>query len=219
LESDDRLIEKFAVLGRDDIADQLEKKLPYILSEDANVEVLTMLLALSDQPVESLQFDEGKFTKEQVFSKVITWEEILAEEPLAGDHWKEPEYSESEDEDWVYEKETVSKIEPPLPEVVKKSAPENDSRELTLSLDFLKRQYWLHRHKHVVVRDGGASEFGLPGQSLLSRLMEEYDDQYYVFNEIDAIREVLFMLSGWDCILFTISKHSISVRIAFILLM
>lgn len=213
------MVEKFAVLGRDDIADQLEKKLPYILSEDADVEVLTMLLALSDQPAESLEFDERKFIKEEAVSKGITWEEILAEEPLAGDHWKEPEYSESDDEDWVYEKETAPKIEPPLPQVVKKSTSENDSREPTVSEDFLKRQYWLHRHKHVVVRDGGASEFGLPGQSPFSRLMEEYDDQYYVFNEIDAIREVLFMLSGWDCILFTISKHSIRVRTAFILLM
>src|SRR5579859_7826817 len=99
-----RLVEKFAVLGRDDIAQPLEKMLPYILSQDANVEVLTLLLALSENPTEADEFDEQKYMIEKIEEKGITWDEILEEDPLVGDHWDEPDYSGSdEDEDWVYE--------------------------------------------------------------------------------------------------------------------
>jgi hypothetical protein len=42
--------------------------------------------------------------------------------------------------------------------------------------------------------------------------LDQYYDQYYLLTELDAIREVLFMLSGWSSVLFTTSKASIKVR-------
>lgn len=47
---------------------------------------------------------------------------------------------------------------------------------------------------------------------------DQYDDEYYLLTELDAIREVLFMLSGWNCILFTTSKFSIKVSSSVIIL-
>src|SRR5271169_5982841 len=90
-----RLVEKFAVLGRDDIAGPLERILPYVLSQDANIEILTLLLALSDRPVDAAEFNESKFLVEKEAENGVTWEDILAEEPLVGDHWQEPDYEGS----------------------------------------------------------------------------------------------------------------------------
>ena len=108
------------MLGRDDIAEPLERILPYVISQDANVEILTLLLALSDRPIKTLEFDESKFIVEEVVEKGITWEEIVAEEPLTGDHWREPDYSGSDEEDdWVYETKSSMIPEPPIPEIKK----------------------------------------------------------------------------------------------------
>ena len=41
--------------------------------------------------------------------------------------------------------------------------------------------------------------------------LDQYDDQYYLLSELDAIREVLFMLSGWECILFKTVNDTIEV--------
>lgn len=41
--------------------------------------------------------------------------------------------------------------------------------------------------------------------------VDEFEDQYYLLSELDAIREILFMLSGLDCVLFTVTNTSITV--------
>jgi hypothetical protein len=43
--------------------------------------------------------------------------------------------------------------------------------------------------------------------------LDQFDDQYYLLSELDAIREVLFMLSGWECILFKTVNDNIEVSI------
>lgn len=159
-------MEKFAILGREDIAEPLEKILPYVLSQDANVEILTMLLALSDRPIETVEFDESKFVVKEVEEKGITWEEILADEPLEGDHWNEPEYSGSdEDEDLIYEKKSP---------IVQEEAVRNDEERTLFHVDeepskandrFLQAQYWTRRQKYVVLNKAYDSELDVEGIS------------------------------------------------------
>ena len=161
---DNRLVEKFAVLGRDDIAEPLERILPYVISQDANVEILTLLLALSDRPIETVEFDESKFIVEQVVEKGITWEEIIAEEPLSGDHWREPDYSGSDEEsDWVYE--TKSSIIPELPVTeIKKTEEARLNEAPTTSIEeFLQQQYWIRRKKYVLSNAEYSPELGFGG--------------------------------------------------------
>ena len=212
---DNRLVEKFMVLGRDDIAGPLERMLPYVLSQEANVEVLTLLLALSENPINAAEFDESRFQVDKVPEKQITWEEILHDEPLVGDHWNEPDYSGSdEDEDWVYE------IKSPItPEAV----PEQRTREKEsicvdqvsrLSDEFLKAQFWSHRRKYVIYNENYDPEMDFQGImpfKLFFSDLDEFDDQFYVLTELEAIREILFMLSGLNCVLFTVSNTSITV--------
>lgn len=162
------------MLGRDDIAEPLERMLPYILSDDANIEVLTLLLALSEQPAEAVEFDQKKFVKEDVVTKnEITWEEILAEEPLVGDHWKEPVYSDSDEEDWVYEPTLVEKAESPVPETPKEPPVVEKHVERNVTGKLLERQYWIRRKKRVLRKDDDAPESRLPGISVKDSCLEK----------------------------------------------
>ena len=164
--TENRLVEKFAVLGRDDIAEPLERILPYVLGQDANIELLTLLLALSDRPVDAAEFDESKFFVEVETEKGVTWEEIIAEEPLVGDHWNEPDYEGSDDEDdWVYE--TISKVieEEPVRREENREPIQVEEGASKVAEDFLRRQYWLRRKKYVVVKDDYAPEIDFGGIS------------------------------------------------------
>jgi len=197
------LLEKLAVLGRDDIVAPLENLMPYIRSSSANIEVLTLLLSLSDRPATSVEFDPSQFTEKQAEEKQLTWEDILKEEPLTGDHWKEPEFESSDEEDeWIYDK-------PPLPtrlsneeteekkaaqEGVERGVGKEDSAVPNEVAKFLKRQYWLNRQKYGVLNPEYSPELDF---------QDRYVDEFYLFTELDAIREVLFMLSGYECVLFT----------------
>jgi len=166
---DNRLLEKFAVLGRDDIAEPLERILHYVISQDANVEILTLLLALSDRPVETVEFDESKFIVEEVVEKGITWEEIIAEEPLSGDHWREPDYSGSDEEDdWVYETKPSTIPEPPVPEIKKTEEVQLNEAPTTSIDEFLQQQYWIRRKKYVLLNAEYSPELDFGGKYLSS---------------------------------------------------
>ena len=155
--ADFRLVEKFAVLGREDIAEPLERMLPYINSETANIETLTLLVALSDKPVDRDEFDESKFIVEKPVQKEITWEEIIAEEPLVGEHWIEPQYSESEEDEWEYDLKSVdAKVE--VVEVKEKPTVRETVEVDNIGEELLRGQYWLRRK--FVVRSNDDSEYG-----------------------------------------------------------
>ena len=211
-----RLVEKFQILGRDDIAGPLEELLPYVFSNDANIEVLTLLLALSDRPVDSVAFDADKFVVRQEVKKEMSWEEILAEEPFEGDHWAEPDYQGSDEEsDWVYEGTAVKveKTGPVVKDDVKICEIRPDEGTTKEVEELLERQYWLRRKKFAIINEATLPELNhrgiasLDGNPDLDRLNEEY----FLITELDAIREVLFMLSGFNCILFNKHKRNIEV--------
>jgi hypothetical protein len=165
--AESRLVEKFAVLGRDDIAEPLGRILPYVLGQDANVEILTLILALSDRPVDAAEFDESRFLVEKEIEKGVTWEEIVTEEPLVGDHWKEPDYEGSEEEDdWVYE--TTGKVieEERVRVEERKEEVQVDEGTSKLADEFLRRQYWSRRKKYVVLSEDYAPELDFGGLSL-----------------------------------------------------
>ena len=152
------------MLGRDDIAEPLESIIPAVISQDANVEIITLLLALSDRPVETVEFDESKFIVEEVVEKGITWDEIIAEEPLSGDHWREPNYSGSdEDDDWIYETKPSIIPGPPSPVVAKKEEIRVEAAPTASIEDFLQNQYWIRRKKYVVLNDDYSPELDFGG--------------------------------------------------------
>jgi len=211
-----RLVEKFQILDRDDIAGPLEELLPYIFSSDANIEVLTLLLALSDRPIDSVAFDAGKFVVRHEVKKEITWEEILAEEPFEGDHWAEPDYEGSDEEsDWVFQGTTVTveKTGPVVKDDVKIDEVCRDEGAAKEVEEMAERQYWLRRKKFAIINEATLPELNYPGITSLDGNpdLDRVNEEYFSIMELDAIREVLFMLSGFNCILFDQHKRSIEV--------
>ena len=160
------------MLGRDDLAGPLEKILHHVLLQDANVEILTLLLALSDRPIDGERFDEQKIIVEEAQPKGYTWEQIIAEEPLVGDHWLEPNYSGSEgEEDWVYKPKTPDIVENSTPiETQKIVGVKVDQIVLKSTEEFLNQQYWSRRRKYAVIRGDYPLDFDAEG--IICRLLK-----------------------------------------------
>lgn len=78
------LVEKFAVLNRDDLSDALQSRLEELPTEGKWLpEILALFLSLSDRPVEKTPHGVLEtLHSEQHPEEQLTWEEILADDPL-----------------------------------------------------------------------------------------------------------------------------------------
>ncbi|KAK4542276.1 hypothetical protein LTR36_006929 [Oleoguttula mirabilis] len=82
------LVEKFAVLNRDDLAEALQARLDELPSKSTRwlPEILSLLLELSDRPVEQSNMDGlGSHARPETPPPPLTWEEITADDPLDTD--------------------------------------------------------------------------------------------------------------------------------------
>ncbi|KAK9463971.1 uncharacterized protein V1516DRAFT_662091 [Lipomyces oligophaga] len=94
------IAEKYSVNGRDDLADNLEDRLAkiYPMESDVDNELLLMLLELAqtavmreENPLTHRNSKNGKL-EEAGPSQRLSWNKILLEEPLQGDHWLDPDF-------------------------------------------------------------------------------------------------------------------------------
>ena len=78
------LVEKFAVLNRDDLADALQRRLEDLPRESKWMpEILSLLLQLSDRPLENTNIDDVEAVSKPVDEQAgLTWDEIIADDPL-----------------------------------------------------------------------------------------------------------------------------------------
>ena len=78
------LVEKFAVLNRDDLADALQRRLEDLPRESKWMpEILSLLLQLSDRPLEKTNIDDVEAVSKPVDEQAgLTWDEIIADDPL-----------------------------------------------------------------------------------------------------------------------------------------
>ncbi|KAK9362333.1 hypothetical protein V1504DRAFT_490598 [Lipomyces starkeyi] len=99
----DGLVEKCSVRARDDLADALAERIQLIfpVQNESVLSVLAMLLHLAqasalDKPVPQVITNYHLQPKEE-----IKWEDIIKDDPLEGDHWKnwEPGSSDLSSED------------------------------------------------------------------------------------------------------------------------
>ncbi|KAK0264886.1 hypothetical protein LTR91_003630 [Friedmanniomyces endolithicus] len=87
------LIEKFGVLNRDDLGEALESSLDLLPKTRWTPEFLSLLLQLTDRPWEhSRTEDLGQLTSPLTPPAELTWEEIVADDPLTEDDiWNDVE--------------------------------------------------------------------------------------------------------------------------------
>jgi len=80
----DGLVEKFAVLNRDDLSDSLQERLEELPTKGKWLpEILALFLSLSDRPVEKTATDAlTTLRAAENPDEQLTWEEIIADDPL-----------------------------------------------------------------------------------------------------------------------------------------
>jgi gamma-tubulin complex component 5 len=80
----DGLVEKFAVLNRDDLSDALQERLEELPTESKWLpEILELFLSLSDRPVEKTAPDAlATLYAAEHPDEQLTWEDIVADDPL-----------------------------------------------------------------------------------------------------------------------------------------
>ncbi|KAK9236078.1 hypothetical protein V1525DRAFT_407986 [Lipomyces kononenkoae] len=92
------LVEKCSVLARDDLAEALDDRMQQLfpVQSESVLSVLAMLLHLAqssalDKPVpEFITYNDLTATRE------TTWDDIIKEDPLEGEHWKDWEPGSSD---------------------------------------------------------------------------------------------------------------------------
>ncbi|ODQ72060.1 hypothetical protein LIPSTDRAFT_64259 [Lipomyces starkeyi NRRL Y-11557] len=122
-----RLVEKCSVLARDDLADALAERIQLIfpVQNESVLSVLAMLLHLAqasalDKPVPQVITNYHLEPKEE-----IKWEDIIKDDPLEGEHWKnwEPgssDLSSEDDEIEVVEESRPNDVKINITEVIER---------------------------------------------------------------------------------------------------
>lgn len=90
LERYDGLMEKFLILGRNDLATELQAKVNYTAGMILIDEHETLISIISDMEQLSVlpQAVPWPRIEEQQMPKQLTWDEIIMDDPLEGEHWQ-----------------------------------------------------------------------------------------------------------------------------------
>ncbi|KAK9469219.1 hypothetical protein V1512DRAFT_244653 [Lipomyces arxii] len=105
------LVEKYSVLVRDDLADELESRINSIfnMESESTLHALVMLLHLAQSSGLEKPMPEELIPKQPETENKLDWADIIRDEPLEGDHWKNwqptPEDESSTDDDSQQEQE------------------------------------------------------------------------------------------------------------------
>ncbi|TLD35581.1 hypothetical protein E2P81_ATG01884 [Venturia nashicola] len=188
------LVEKFSILNRDDLSEALAarlKELRSISTDKWTPEILSLFLNLSDRPVESASLEALDLIRPpSPPPPSITWEEIVADDPLTGELWADETYStaSSEDELEIVPKAKITKVRQRARSIIPAGIKLPTELLLQVEDEHLKAveaaQYW-----------------NTPASSP-ARTQQ--------ISELQAVREVYSMLHGLPTSLFTIDlAHSL----------
>ncbi|KAF2235860.1 hypothetical protein EV356DRAFT_531420 [Viridothelium virens] len=185
------LDEKYRVLDNERLADTLKTRLAKLdrLSHRWKPEILSLLLHLSDRPVNKSRIEDLDLLQPPESPLALTWAKILAEDPLTEkDIWDEPNYSdESSDDVHNLNGDEASRV---VRERPSSTTADDDPLEAA--------------ERHVVV----ANHAGLEAVEK-SQFWTQTTNQ---ITELQAVRECLFMLSGLVTHLFSLDQHDASVQ-------
>lgn len=190
------LVEKFSVLNRDDLSEALAVRLIELREVSTSKwtpEILSLFLSLSDKPVKNSSLEALNLIRPpSPPPPTITWEEIVADDPLTGDLWAAETYSTASSED---ELEIRPEVEPSMSSRRPKIKPDAaDESELPIALLVPDEDRHLDSVKEAQFWKAPASS--LSGMRPVS--------------ELQAIREVYSMLHGLPTSLFIVDlDHSL----------
>ncbi|KAI9021436.1 Spc98 family-domain-containing protein [Phycomyces nitens] len=229
------LQEKFSIKDRERLGQLLEKYKSKLLEGSRPIgsrisnqrilkyDMLSLILACSP----SLAYDyKEPSAAPQPENKELTWADIIAEEPLEGDHWVQNEdlssdefMEEFDSDDYSKEQKKASKkskikpkpIDPPVISAEEEDAyyaslikVDNRADPDTLE-DMESLQYWRDGY-YSPMEISGVSTMQDPSQlskSLSRHNYGEYSTQNLEYiDEANMVREVLFLLKGYSGVVF-----------------
>jgi gamma-tubulin complex component 5 len=191
------LEEKCRIKNRDDLADALELRLQRLegITNKFKPEFLSLLLQLSDRPLENTRVEALDLLKPPSPPPQLTWNEILEEDPYSDeDIWKDIDYAiESSGDEQATSKPKKPKKEDSTPAT---SVDEDDTYDPGSSIEATN---------DALVRDLETAQFWSASST--------EDGAKIEITELQAVRETLFMLAGLQTSLFVVDKTRSSVRV------
>jgi gamma-tubulin complex component 5 len=191
------LEEKCRIKNRDDLADALELRLQRLegITNKFKPEFLSLLLQLSDRPLENTRVEALDLLKPPSPPPQLTWNEILEEDPYSDeDIWKDIDYAiESSGDEQATSKPKKPKKQDSTPAT---SVDEDDTYDPGSSIEATN---------DALVRDLETAQFWSASST--------EDGAKIEITELQAVRETLFMLAGLQTSLFVVDKTRSTVRV------
>ncbi|KAI8342061.1 Spc98 family-domain-containing protein [Chlamydoabsidia padenii] len=229
------LANKFMIKGHDDLAQDLTKTKDKYLNKLRHVnpsqrilsyDMLSLLLALSESPLKQT-YERKQQRMEEALHTIKDWNDLVQEEPLEGSHWQSwtdiPSEDDEDDDEWDIDMDEWSAHQHQnQPKSISVQRNTNYLEQLTHELvshstvtgrlDQLKtRQYW----NRSVASD---TDFKLPDSILHDpthlnialrkvQFCSNAPGERRYLKEIDAMREVLFLLRGYETVVFKRTRN------------
>lgn len=191
------LDEKCRIKNRDDLADALQLRLQKLegITNKFKPEFLSLLLQLSDRPLENTRLKALDLLKPPSPPPQLTWNEILEEDPYSDeDIWKDIDYAvESSGDEQTISKQKKQKKQDFTPAT---SVEEDDTYDPGSCIEATN---------DALVRDVETAQFWSASST--------EDGTKTEITELQAIRETLFMLAGLQTSLFVVDKARSTVRV------
>ncbi|KAF2111313.1 Spc98 family-domain-containing protein [Lophiotrema nucula] len=193
----DGLDEKFRVLNRDDLADALGSRVKALQAIEGKCarwtpEYLSLLLQLSDRPVENSSVEALELLRPPTPPLPLTWAEIIADDPLTDEElWKDIDYAADSSEDEVSpKKKEKARASPPT------SVDEDDTYD----------------PESCVLSDDTKPLDEINGVQFWIKEAEEEGAKIEI-TELQAVRETLHMLAGLQTSLYLSNRQNASIRV------
>ncbi|KAE9962365.1 hypothetical protein BLS_000426 [Venturia inaequalis] len=188
------LVEKFSILNRDDLSEALAARLNELRNVSTDKwtpEILSLFLNLSDRPVENSSLEALNLIRPpSPPPPSISWEEIVADDPLTGELWADETYSTASSED---ELET-------LPAAKASRAGQKSKSKTPAGIELPTELLLQVEDEHL--KAAKAAQYWNASASLPARTQQ--------ISELQAVREVYAMLHGLPTSLFTVDlEHSL----------
>lgn len=190
------LDEKFRVLDRDDLAGALKERLAELKkkSNKFTPEVLSLLLHLSDKPVENTRLEALKGIEPPESPVPLTWKEIIAEDPPTDEElWENIDYGTDSSED---ERELKRQEKSPKSQARQVSSDEHDNSF----------------NPESCIEPVDSEALAEIEASQIWRASVSEDTGRANITELQAVRETLFMLAGIQTSLYAIDLQSGNIR-------
>ncbi|CAG8978903.1 hypothetical protein HYALB_00005240 [Hymenoscyphus albidus] len=198
------LDEKFRVYDEDDLADALKKRVDYVQKSQSkwNPEILHLLLELSDRPlINSKVKDLDLLRRPDKTEPPLRWKDLIAEDPLLREKriWQNVDFAAESSDDGF--EDSASEGSELTEQTTQSSVDQASGRRLD---DYIVDV--ANRESLLKLRD---TQFWLKNPSVGGVKLDTVKKS---LTELQAIREVLFMLSGMPTSLFETQAQSDDIK-------